>query len=118
MEPDQMFDGEDRRDRLAVHVVWEAVLLVGLAAAAALVWSRSTAALSGDPLRGQLITAAAAVLLASAAAVSLRVAAPNLAVGATAAGAGALVGWLTGERGWALPAACGIVAGAAVAAGL
>jgi len=118
MEPDEVRDGEEARDRVAVHVLWEAVLLVALGATAALVAARSPSAFSGDQLRGQLVALSASVLLASAAATSLRVAAPNLAVGAIAVGAGALLGWLTVDRGLSLAAAAGVVAGAAVGAGL
>ena len=118
MEPDEVRDGEEARDRVGVHVLWEAVLLVALGATAALVAARSPSAFSGDPLRGQLVALSASVLLACAAAASLRVAAPNLAVGAVAVGAGALLGWLTVDRGLSLAAAAGVVAGAAVGAGL
>jgi ribose/xylose/arabinose/galactoside ABC-type transport system permease subunit len=118
VEP-EIADGEEAgRDRLAVHAAWEAVLLIGLGVAAALVWSRSTGALSGDRLREQLVTGSAAVLLASSFAVSLRAAAPNLAAGSIAAGTGVLTAYLTAHNTLQLGANCAIAAGAAAAAGL
>jgi ribose/xylose/arabinose/galactoside ABC-type transport system permease subunit len=101
-----------------VHVAWEAVLLIGLGVAAALVWSRSTGALSGDRLRDQLVAGSAAVLLASSFAVSLRAAAPNLAAGGIAAAAGVLTGYLANHNDLQLGANCAIAAGAAAGAGL
>jgi ribose/xylose/arabinose/galactoside ABC-type transport system permease subunit len=86
--------------------------------ATALVWSRSTGALSGDRLREQLVAGAAAVLLASAFAVSLRAAAPNLAAGGIAVAVGVLTGYLTDHHGLQVGAACAIAAGAAAGAGL
>lgn len=118
MEPDIAEGADTGRDRLAVHAAWEAVLLIGLGVATALVWSRSTGALSGDRLREQLVSGSAAVLLASSVAVSLRAAAPNLAAGAMAVGTGVFTGYLVDHNGLQLGANCAIAAGAAVAAGL
>ncbi|MEN3356746.1 MAG: hypothetical protein V7637_728 [Mycobacteriales bacterium] len=118
MEPDFADREVVARDRLAVHVAWEAVLLIGLGVAAALVWSRSTGALSGDHLRDQLLIGASSVLLAAAFAVSLRAAAPNLAAGAIAAATGVLTGYVFQHTTLPLGAACGIAAGAAAGAGL
>ena len=122
MEPDfaGQFPSQEvaTRDRLAVHVAWEAVLLIGLGVTAALVWSRSNSALSGDELRDQLLIGASSVLLASAFAVSLRAAAPNLAAGGITVATAVLTGYVFQHTTLPLGAACGIAAGAAAAAGL
>jgi ribose/xylose/arabinose/galactoside ABC-type transport system permease subunit len=117
VEPQHAVDEPAERDRLAVHFAWEAVLLIVLGAGAALVWSRSTDALSGDPLRGQLVIGAGSVLLSTAFALSLRAAAPNLAAGSIAVGAGALTAYLTDAQRLQLGAAIGITAGAALLVG-
>lgn len=118
MEPDVADQEVAERDRLAVHAAWEAVLLIGLGVTAALVWSRSSGALSGDQLRDQLILGASSVLLASAFAVSLRAAAPNLAAGAIAVAAAVLAGYVFQHTTLPLGATIGIAAGAAAAVGL
>ncbi|MCM0677587.1 ABC transporter permease [Micromonospora phytophila] len=79
--------GEPGRDRLAVHVAWEAVLLVGLAVLAYLVWRESPATLRGDGLRSLLLDMVVLGLLALAAGLSLRTAAVNLAIGPVAVAA-------------------------------
>jgi ribose/xylose/arabinose/galactoside ABC-type transport system permease subunit len=117
VEPEHA-DRPTERDRLAVHAAWEAVLLVALGAAAALVWTRSADALSGDQLKDQLVLAAGNILLASAFALSLRAAAPNLAAGGLLVGAGALTAWIMDEHTTLVfGAAAGITAGAAVLVG-
>jgi ribose/xylose/arabinose/galactoside ABC-type transport system permease subunit len=110
--------GGDRRDRVAVHLVWDGVLLVGAVVATVLLYTRSSDALSGDGLRNQLVSAAASLLLASAFAVSLRAAVPNLAVGSVAATAGVLVGWLTTHEQVSAGTAAALAAGGGVGIGL
>jgi ribose/xylose/arabinose/galactoside ABC-type transport system permease subunit len=118
VEPDVADQTVTERDRLAVHAAWEAVLLIALGVAAALVWSRSTGALSGDQLRDQLVIGASSVLLAAAFGVSLRAAAPNLAAGGIAVAAAVLTGYVFQHTTLPLGAAIGIAAGAAAAVGL
>lgn len=90
---DNVFDdpthGEPGRDRIAVHVAWELVLLVAVAVLGYLLWRESPQDLRGTALRSLLVTVVALGLLALAAGLSLRTAAPNLAVGPVAV-AGAL----------------------------
>ncbi|MGN9778535.1 ABC transporter permease [Micromonospora sp. H33] len=76
--------GEPGRDRLAVHVVWEVLLLVGLAGVAYLLWREDPDRFRGDGLRELLVDAVVLGLLAFAAGVSLRTAAVNLAIGPVA----------------------------------
>jgi ribose/xylose/arabinose/galactoside ABC-type transport system permease subunit len=81
---DDPLHGEPGRDRIAVHVVWEIVLLLALGAVAYLLWREDPAALHGGPLRKLLVDVAALGLLALAAGLSLRAAAVNLAIGPVA----------------------------------
>ncbi|SCG58422.1 ABC transporter permease [Micromonospora coxensis] len=80
--------GEPGRDRVAVHVVWELLLLLALAGLAYLLWQVDADALRGDRLRTFLVDVVALGLLALAAGLSLRTAAVNLAVGPVAVAAG------------------------------
>ncbi|WP_091297712.1 ABC transporter permease [Micromonospora halophytica] len=80
--------GEPGRDRVAVHVVWELLLLLALAGLAYLLWRADADALRGDRLRSLLVDVVALGLLALAAGLSLRTAAVNLAVGPVAVAAG------------------------------
>ncbi|MBM7082096.1 ABC transporter permease [Micromonospora sp. SCSIO 07396] len=80
-DPEQ---GEPGRDRLGVHVVWELVLLLALAALAYLLWRDDPDALRGAGLRRLLVDAVALGLLVLAAGLSLRTAAVNLAIGPVA----------------------------------
>ncbi|SCL62384.1 monosaccharide ABC transporter membrane protein, CUT2 family [Micromonospora citrea] len=88
---DNAFDdpahGEPGRDRFAVHLVWESLLLVALAAGTFLLWREHPDALRGDGLRSLLLDAVVLGLLALAAGLSLRTAAVNLAVGPVAVAA-------------------------------
>jgi ribose/xylose/arabinose/galactoside ABC-type transport system permease subunit len=118
IELDDEVAGDDRRDRVAVHLVWDGVLLIAAIVATALLYVRSSAALSGDGLRNQLVAAAASLLLASAFAVSLRAAVPNLAVGSVAGTAGVLVGWLTTDQDVAAGTAAAVAAGGGAGVGL
>jgi ribose/xylose/arabinose/galactoside ABC-type transport system permease subunit len=89
---DDVFDdpmhGEPGRDRMAVHVVWEVVLLVAAAGFAFLLYRRTPDALRGAQLDALLVFAAALGLLTLAAGLSLRAGAVNLAVGPVAVAAG------------------------------
>ncbi|MEH0841377.1 ABC transporter permease [Micromonospora sp. CPCC 205711] len=79
--------GEPGRDRIGVHLLWEAVLLVALAVFAVLLWRENADALRGTGLRGLLVDVVALGLLALAAGLSLRTAAVNLAIGPVAVAA-------------------------------
>ncbi|MET7833178.1 ABC transporter permease [Micromonospora sediminicola] len=76
--------GEPGRDRIAVHVVWEFLLLAGLAAVTWLLWREDADALRGGALKTLLVDVAGLGLLTLAAGLSLRAAAVNLAVGPVA----------------------------------
>jgi ribose/xylose/arabinose/galactoside ABC-type transport system permease subunit len=77
-------------DRLLVHVVWELLLAVLVAALALVCWRVEPAMFHSAGVRAIAVQAAALGLLAMAVSVSLRAGAPNLAVGAFAAVAGLL----------------------------
>ncbi|MPZ28689.1 MAG: ABC transporter permease [Micromonosporaceae bacterium] len=119
---DDIFDdpaaGEPGRDRLAVHWVWEVLLLVGVVTLVYLVWQAQPDALRGDSLSLLLTYATGFGLLGIAAGVSLRAGAPNLAIGPVAAAAGAYFA-LHGDRGVVSPAifalAVAVLLGLAVA---
>ncbi|MFE9692062.1 ABC transporter permease [Micromonospora sp. NPDC005806] len=76
--------GEPGRDRIAVHVVWEFLLLAGLAAVTWLLWRENPDALRGGGLKSLLVAVVGLGMLALAAGLSLRAAAVNLAVGPVA----------------------------------
>ncbi|MFG1675646.1 ABC transporter permease [Micromonospora sp. NPDC049282] len=76
--------GEPGRDRIAVHVVWEFLLLAGLAAVTWLLWREDSDALRGGALKTLLVDVAGLGLLTLAAGLSLRAAAVNLAIGPVA----------------------------------
>lgn len=84
---DDPLHGEPGRDRIAVHVVWEVLLLVGLAGLTYLLWRENAAALRGDGLKALLVDVVALGLLTLAAGLSLRAAVPNLAIGPVAVAA-------------------------------
>jgi ribose/xylose/arabinose/galactoside ABC-type transport system permease subunit len=107
--------GEPGRDRVAVHMVWELVLLVALGALAFLLWRENADALRGAGLRSLLVDVVALGLLALAAGLSLRTGAVNLAVGPVAVAA-ALHFAEQGDRG--VPVAMGPAAVVAAAGGL
>ncbi|MER7459678.1 ABC transporter permease [Micromonospora sp. NPDC126480] len=79
--------GEPGRDRLAVHVVWEVLLLAGVAAVGYLFWKADPDALRGDGLRELLADGVVLGLLAMAAGLSLRTSGVNLAIGPVAVAA-------------------------------
>jgi ribose/xylose/arabinose/galactoside ABC-type transport system permease subunit len=85
---DDVFDdpehGDPGRDRMSVHVVWEAVLLVAVAALAYLLYRDQPDALRGTGRNDLLVYGAALGLLAIGAGLTLRAGAPNLALGPAA----------------------------------
>jgi ribose/xylose/arabinose/galactoside ABC-type transport system permease subunit len=84
-ELDDVFDdpdhGEPGRDRLGVHWVWEAVLLLACVITAFLLANRSGDLLSGSSLRDLMLSATVAGALALAAGIGLRAGAVNVAIG-------------------------------------
>jgi ribose/xylose/arabinose/galactoside ABC-type transport system permease subunit len=85
---DDAFDdprhGEVGRDRMAVHFLWELVLLLAAAGLAYLLYSGQRNAVTGAALDTLLVQGAALGLLALGAGATLRTAAPNLAIGPVA----------------------------------
>jgi ribose/xylose/arabinose/galactoside ABC-type transport system permease subunit len=116
---DDVFDdpeqGEPGRDRLAVHLIWETVLLLAAAGLAVLLYREQSDALRAAQLDSLLVYAAALGLLALGAGLSLRAGVPNLAIG-PAAMIAAIFFAHEGDRGL-LPAA-GMALGVAAVAGL
>jgi ribose/xylose/arabinose/galactoside ABC-type transport system permease subunit len=86
---DDVFDdpahGEVGRDRIAVHLIWELVLLVGAAGVGFLLYHDHRATVTGDGLRNLMLSATVIGLLVLGVGLSLRAASPNLAVGPVAA---------------------------------
>src|SRR5947207_1054133 len=84
-ELDDVFDdpsvGDPGMERMVVHALWELVLLVATAGLAAKFYHTHRAGLTGDGLRGVLLTAATLGFLTLAAGLSLRAGVVNLAVG-------------------------------------
>ncbi len=81
-EPD---DAPPPRDRLAVHWLWELVLLLAVGGLGYLLWREDPDLLRGDQLSTLLVYATAYGLLGLGAGISLRAGAPNLAIGPVAA---------------------------------
>lgn len=85
---DDAFDdprhGEVGRDRMAVHFLWEVVLLLAAAGLAYLLYSGRPGEVTGAALDGLLVQGTALGLLALGAGATLRTAAPNLAIGPVA----------------------------------
>lgn len=79
--------GEPGRDRLAVHWLWEVLLLAAMAAAALLLYRASPESFRGDGLDVLLVAAAVLGLLALGAGLTLRAGVPNLALGPVAVAA-------------------------------
>lgn len=100
---DDVFDdpahGQVGRDRLGVHFAWEGVLLLGVVVFGYLLYANHRAAVTGEGLKELLVAISALGLLTFGAAMSLRVAAPNLALGPIAAAASF---WYAqkGDSGW------------------
>jgi len=106
------------RDRIAVHLMWEAVLVVAVLAVSVPVYLTSPALFSGTALRTLLLQITPALLLATAFAVSLRVGAANLAIGVILGATGAGFAWFAADPARS-PLEAGLLAlGVAVAAGL
>lgn len=89
---DDVFDdpmhGEIGRDRLGVHFAWEGVLLLGVVVLAYLLFAGYPSAVKGEGLESLLVFGSALGFLAFGAAMSLRVGAPNLALGPVALASG------------------------------
>jgi ribose/xylose/arabinose/galactoside ABC-type transport system permease subunit len=85
---DDVFDdpehGDPGRDRMAVHAVWEIVLLLAVGVVGFLLYRADGAAVRGERLDSLLVFAAALGALTLAAGLSLRAGAPNLAIGPVA----------------------------------
>ncbi|HEU4424297.1 MAG TPA: ABC transporter permease [Pilimelia sp.] len=116
---DDVFDdpehGDPGRDRMVVHLLWEAALLAAAGAAAYLVYRQDSTALRGDSLEALFVLAAALGLLAIGAGLTLRASAVNLAIGPIAVAA-ALHFAENGDRG--LVSATAPAIGAAAVVGL
>jgi ribose/xylose/arabinose/galactoside ABC-type transport system permease subunit len=112
-ELDDVFDdpslGDPGRDRMAVHAVWEVLLLLGVGAVAFLLYREDSAAIRGEGLDQLLVLAAGLGLLAIGASLTLRAGAPNLALGPIAI-ASALHFAEQGDRGVLVAAAEAVVA--------
>jgi len=80
-------DVDDGRDRLGIHIGWEIVLLLAVAAIAYLLYRLDPASLRRPALDTLLITGASIGLLTLGAGLTLRAGVPNLAVGPIALGA-------------------------------
>jgi ribose/xylose/arabinose/galactoside ABC-type transport system permease subunit len=114
--------GDPGRDRMLVHVVWELLLAIAVAALGYLLYHADSQAFSSGGLRTLALMAASLGLVAAAVAVSLRAGVPNLAAG-TVAAAGAIYFAEHSSGGLAvtmltvlgLAAAAGLVQGAVVA---
>jgi ribose/xylose/arabinose/galactoside ABC-type transport system permease subunit len=107
--------GDPGRDRLAIHLIWEIVLLVAAAGLAVLLYRENPDAVRGAQLDTLLVQATALGLLALGAGLSLRAGAPNLALGPAAVIAAVFFAH-EGDKG-VLPST-GLAVGAAAAAGL
>ena len=87
-ELDDVFDdpqlGEPGMDRIGVHALWELVLLLATAGLAAWFYHTHRTGVTGDGLRGILLTAATLGFLTLAVGLSLRAGVVNLAVGPVA----------------------------------
>ncbi|MFI5488831.1 ABC transporter permease [Micromonospora echinaurantiaca] len=79
--------GEPGRDRIGVHLLWEALLVIAVGVVGYLLWRESPETLRGSGLRSLLVAAVTLGLLALAAGLSLRTAVVNLAVGPVAVAA-------------------------------
>jgi ribose/xylose/arabinose/galactoside ABC-type transport system permease subunit len=112
-ELDEVFDdpahGDPGRDRMAVHVIWEVLLLVAAGAVAFLLYREDSDALRGAALDQLLVLAAGFGLLAIGASLTLRASAPNLALGPIAV-ASALHFAEQGDRGVLIAAGEAVVA--------
>lgn len=94
---DDPAEGPPGRDRMAVHWLWELLLLGTVTGLVYLLWQAQPDALRGDNLATLLVQATGFLLLAVAAGLTLRAGAPNLAIGPMAAAAGAYFAERGGE---------------------
>lgn len=78
--------GDPGRDRMAVHLLWESMLLVGAVCVGLLLYRVQGSAFSGTALRDLMIFTAMVGVLVLAVGLSLRASVPNLAVGVIAYG--------------------------------
>lgn len=84
-------------DRVWVHFIWEALLLLAVLGVAVAVWATTGIA----PVDARFLSVAGALgLVATGLALSLRAAVPNLAVGGIAAAAGGLCALLAADYDW------------------
>lgn len=117
-ELDDVFDdpehGEPGMDRMAVHVVWEILLLLGCVGVFVLFRQTHRAGVSGTALENLLLAASSLGFVTIGMALSLRAAAVNLAVGPIAA-ASAL--FFAGHSDRNLPATIGVTVLLALAVG-
>jgi ribose/xylose/arabinose/galactoside ABC-type transport system permease subunit len=105
---------EPGRDRLAVHLIWEAFLgLVAIVLVAVLLATEP-----GRAMTNVLQQAGAIGLLAAGFSLSLRTGTPNLAVGALAGFTGGLAAYLSFNKGWSMAVAMTAGVAAAVAIGI
>lgn len=102
------------QDRLAVHLIWEGVLLVVTAVFVGVALASTAGAQVADIVRpvGYIGLVAAGLGL------SLRTGTPNLAVGSIATATGVVGAHLAGTDGWSLWAAMAVAVAMAVAAGV
>lgn len=125
-ELEDVFDdpehGEPGRDRMAVHFVWEALLLIAVGGVGFLFKKSNPDAFQGAAFKDMLVFTAAVGLLALAAGVSLRAGVPNLAIGPIAVAASVFFAGHSGKGTWPtagvvvlLTAAVGLAIGALVA---
>ncbi|AGL21381.1 inner-membrane translocator [Actinoplanes sp. N902-109] len=111
-------ESDDGRDRLGVHIGWEIVLLLAVAAIAFLLYRLDPASLRRPALDALLISGASIGLLTLGAGLTLRAGVPNLAVGPIALAA-SLHYAEQGDRGLVaavVPALCIAAGGALVVA--
>lgn len=104
--------GEPGRDRLGVHLAWEIVLLIAIIGLVVILYPAQPGLFREPHVRVLLVNVVALGLLTLAVGLSLRVAAPNLAVGPVAIAAG-LHFAEQGDRGL-LPALAPLVVVAAI----
>jgi ribose/xylose/arabinose/galactoside ABC-type transport system permease subunit len=101
------------QDRLAVHLIWEGVLLVIAGGLVGLVLASTSGAHVADILR----PAGYIGLVATGLALSLRTGTPNLAVGSIATATGVVGAHLASTDGWSLSTAMAAAVAMAAAAG-
>ncbi len=106
------------RDRVWPHLIWELILLAGVAASMLWLWNRNNDVFQGANRDQLLLTAAILGGLAVAMAWSVRAGVPNLAVGPAAAAAGVIGGRLISENNWGVSSAATVMLCGALGAGI